>query len=855
MHCRCCCRQLLLLQPPYVLPLSAAALAAAYARCYSRCRSYFCHCCHCTYRFSYRRCIRYFSPCAATADCRCLSWPLSLPYRLTQTGSLSSGGGGVFEGGKLRRHCQQETVTGGVEATSPGACEPASTGAAPREALHTFTLDSDVTRYFFRNCTTVTLLTTPVPVTLADPSRGLVLARASTVLPCPAAPSSSLTGFHLPSFAKNSLLTHPSLLWHQRLGHPSLLRLRSMHSRLLVSGLPRTLPPLPRSLAPLCLSYIEGRPHAAPHSSSFPPTIAPLQTLHMDVWDLACVRGLDHECHFLLVVDDYTRYTTVFPLQSKADVHGVLIPWIRTFRRQLSARFQQDLQVLRLHSDRGREFSFRLFEDFYREEGTAQPFTLLASPEQNGIAERRIGLIMECLAPSGVSQVDPPPLVEPLEVSSNTSGPAEGGDAAADDTTTTRHSSRLETPPGFPPRPSSPLLQPVAIDSGASGGGDTEVADSWGAGSGVADSGGADRTGGGGIVGATTGGSRGGQQQHLGGGAWGAGGARGAGGAGAGGTRAVSAGGVGAGGAGAGGVGAGGAGAGGAGSGGAGAGCAGAGGAGAAGAGARGIGAGGAGAGGAGVGGLGGAGAGGLGASCQETLLVQQLCEWAVRWGSHGGGTGAAGAGGGGTAAAGGAGAGGLAGPITGVFEGATTQQQPSAIRHLLSLPPTVIEFPVADTTPPLLFPPVDPSQPLLLHDSPVPTPAPYTEVTESLTESREPASRRVTLVRTRRAPRARPPPVPDTHTMALRPSSVTQRVVLPLPPALSLTVLRPSGVSLPLAVTSLRTDNFELACLAAAVPHLAAMLRSPEGDPDALAIPTTRSYAEAISGQYSSLW
>ncbi|CAI7841578.1 unnamed protein product, partial [Closterium sp. NIES-53] len=44
---------------------------------------------------------------------------------------------------------------------------------------------------------------------------------------------------------------------------------------------------------------------------------APLQTLHMDVWGPARVRGQGHERHFLLVVDDYSRYTTVFPLRRK----------------------------------------------------------------------------------------------------------------------------------------------------------------------------------------------------------------------------------------------------------------------------------------------------------------------------------------------------------------------------------------------------------------------------------------------------------------------------------------------------------------------------------------------------------
>ncbi|CAI7917366.1 unnamed protein product, partial [Closterium sp. NIES-53] len=125
-----------------------------------------------------------------------------------------------------------------------------------------------------------------------------------------------------------------------------------MHSRLLVSGLPRSLPPLPRSLAPPCLPCVEGQQRAAPHSS-FPPTTAPLQTLYMDMWGLASVIGQGGERYFLLVVNDYTRYTTVFPLQSKADVCGVLIRWICAARLQLRAKFRQDLPIPRLHSDRG----------------------------------------------------------------------------------------------------------------------------------------------------------------------------------------------------------------------------------------------------------------------------------------------------------------------------------------------------------------------------------------------------------------------------------------------------------------------------------------------------------------------
>ncbi|CAI7843526.1 unnamed protein product [Closterium sp. NIES-54] len=169
------------------------------------------------------------------------------------------------------------------------------------------------------------------------------------------------------------LLSHQTLLWHHRLGHPSLQRLRGMHSRLLISGLPRSLPPLPPLPALPCLPCVEGWQRAAPHPSSFPPTTAPLQTLHMDVWGPARVSGQGRERYFLL----------------------------------LRERFRADLLVLCLHSDRGGEFSSDLLRDFCRGEGILQSFTLPASPQQNGIAKRRIGLVMEVARTSMIHAAAP----------------------------------------------------------------------------------------------------------------------------------------------------------------------------------------------------------------------------------------------------------------------------------------------------------------------------------------------------------------------------------------------------------------------------------------------------------------
>ncbi|CAI7751947.1 unnamed protein product [Closterium sp. NIES-54] len=81
---------------------------------------------------------------------------------------------------------------------------------------------------------------------------------------------------------------------------------------------------------------------------------------------------------------------------------------------------------------------------------------------------------------------------------------------------------------------------------------------------------------------------------------------------------------------------------------------------------------------------------------------------------------------------------------------------------------------------------------------SPLPGPSPYSGPTRGLTKRREPESRPaspescpespVRAVRTgRRVPRQRPPPVPGTHCMTLRPSTAPQRVPLLSPPASSL--------------------------------------------------------------------
>ncbi|CAI7928162.1 unnamed protein product [Closterium sp. NIES-54] len=716
------------------------------------------------------------------------------------------------------------------------------------------------------------------PVSMADPSGGPVLAHSSTVLPCPAALSGLLSGLHLPSFSMNLVsgadlqdawvdqftprgqrethctcsrtgrhlatftrrpgsslytlttasppvtasgqvpvsrsspasapcscrpLSHKTLLWHHRLGHPSLPRLRGMAS-----------------------------------------------------------RTLGHERYFMLVVDDYSRYTTVFPLRRKGEVteqngiaerridmvmdvarmsmiHAAAPHFLWPFAVQYAAH-QINLQpcvslpettpTLRWTGKVGDASVFRVWGS--RAFGRDASADKLSSCADVTFDE---SVSYYCLFPYRTAPLPPPATLPSTSAWMGGAGPGVAESEGAE-------------PGGAEPGGVEPEhVEPGGAESGGAGLGGTELE--------RAESGGppsvpsrreplspqqlrewyarhCSRAAG--ATGPTAGGASGG----------GAAGATGPGGAGAGGTGAVG---------------------------------------GPASVGATG-GAGAAGPGGARTGGTGAAGAGGA----LGVVGVGAVGAGVVATG------GAAGAG-----AAGGNGAGCAAGVVAG-YPGAEVTCAVSAVSGGAARPrPYYV---------PLLQQPA----------SPLPGPSPYSRPTRGLTERREPESRPaspescptspesrpespVHAVRTgRRVLRQRPSLVLGTHSMTLRPSTAPQRVPLLSPPASSLpdgpdpesdslraatptvmcflatTVTDPSFESTAALVAesesvsvcppsvggecALGTDVHEdrqedLECFAAALPHLVSMLLAPQGDPDAPDIPTPRSYAEAIEGPYSSQW
>ncbi|CAI7797949.1 unnamed protein product [Closterium sp. NIES-53] len=656
----------------------------------------------------------------------------------------------------------------GAGESALGASESALSGTAPAEALHTFMLDTGASHCFFCDSTTVTPLTAPVVVSLADSSGGPVFARSSTVLQCPAVLSGSLSGLHLPSFSTN-LVSNAVLRdkWNgvaeRRIG--------------LVMEVART--SMIHAAAPHFLWLFAVR-YAAHQLNLWPrvslPKTSPTLRWTGEVGDASVFRVWGSRA--------FVRDSFADKLSSRA------IPYI-------FLGFPPD-------APGWHRFPFTVSSP------TAMPLSPPPPPPPPlflAPGPPPVDLLPpQGPAPSGVSQVDPLPLVEPVEITGDSGaawGAASGGaepvvaeperaepggaeperaepggaepecaepggaeptglepGGAASERAKPRGAELECAEPGgaesggVEPRATACTLQePLSpqqlrewytrrtnLQSGAAGAGGPGAASPGGAGgtAGTGGTGGARGTGAGGAGGASTSGPGGS-------GAAGAGAAAAAGGAGAtgpGGARTGGTGAVGPGGARAGGTRAARAG------GGAAAGdTGGAGGTGAAG----------------GVGGAGAAGAGGAAGTRAGDLRVGGAGAGGARAGDRG---------------AGGAGAGGAGAVGTGA--GGAVRSRPyfaPLLRQVLGLPSST------GLSPPLLCPPQDQSMPQLQLASPLPAASPYTAQTYSLTERREFVSRPASPVRTgctgSRVPTFESSSFDFFHTFSPTPKMTTLRVLL----------------------------------------------------------------------------
>lgn len=171
--------------------------------------------------------------------------------------------------------------------------------------------------------------------------------------------------------------------WHERLGHlnsKDLVKVIGSFNRLL----PSTMEAEDLKKCEICL---RGKMTALPFPCGGPPCAETL--VHSDVAGLLRVQSSNGAKFFVTFIDDCTRWCEVYFLKEKSDVCDAFKHYKSLVERQTGK------SVKILQSDNGREYLSLGMDSLLADLGIERRLTVSRTPQQNGIAERMNGTLLD----------------------------------------------------------------------------------------------------------------------------------------------------------------------------------------------------------------------------------------------------------------------------------------------------------------------------------------------------------------------------------------------------------------------------------------------------------------------------
>ncbi|KAK2437637.1 putative mitochondrial protein [Trifolium repens] len=174
----------------------------------------------------------------------------------------------------------------------------------------------------------------------------------------------------------NSLESHQvdeCNVWHKRLGHTSFDKMIEINKSFPYVKISKS------STTP-CDTCFYAKQKRLPFAHSSTVSTNNFDIIHMDIWGPLAIPSMLGFKYFLTVVDDKSRFTWIYlmKLKSEASTH------IKSFHAMVKNQFKTNIKCIR--TDNGTEF---LLKDFYNENGILHQCSCVATPQQNGIVERK----------------------------------------------------------------------------------------------------------------------------------------------------------------------------------------------------------------------------------------------------------------------------------------------------------------------------------------------------------------------------------------------------------------------------------------------------------------------------------
>ncbi|MCO5563189.1 hypothetical protein L7F22_016826 [Adiantum nelumboides] len=175
-------------------------------------------------------------------------------------------------------------------------------------------------------------------------------------------------------------------LWHARFGHVGYGSLMTLQRHNMVQDLSLLEMP-PRHV---CEGCVLGKMHRFAFSQDgFVRATRKLQLVHSDVCGPMRTPSVGNSLYFVTFIDDFSRFCWVYPLNAKSDVFAIFQHYVSMVENETGCKVQT------LRTDRGGEYMSGEFKDFLGKKGIKHQCTMPYTPQQNGVAKRKNGSLME----------------------------------------------------------------------------------------------------------------------------------------------------------------------------------------------------------------------------------------------------------------------------------------------------------------------------------------------------------------------------------------------------------------------------------------------------------------------------
>ena len=207
-----------------------------------------------------------------------------------------------------------------------------------------------------------------------------------------------LISFHLPSsrLSTSAISRHSTsslALWHSRLGHAIIFRVKQLVSRGLLGSVSN------KSFD--CMPCQFDKQTALPFNNSVSHALSPFDLIHFDVWGPSPITTQGGSCYFVIFMDDFSRYTWIYLFKNRSELYQIY----RDFTKMIETQCSKHTKVFR--SDNAQEYKAHEFTAILHQFDIVPHSSCAGTSHQNGRAEHKLRHILDVVRATTIAVSTP----------------------------------------------------------------------------------------------------------------------------------------------------------------------------------------------------------------------------------------------------------------------------------------------------------------------------------------------------------------------------------------------------------------------------------------------------------------